>query len=245
MQTLKDLSPAERPREKLMEAGADSLSNTELFAVILGRGQPGKDVLILAEEVVKTLSQLKEDLTLATLLDIGGIGPTKGCQILASIEFSRRFLTARKKVKIHTPKDAMPLLGSLRAAKQESVVILTLDGNNQVIKVHSITRGLVNQSQIHPRETFYPAIQDRAVSILVAHNHPSGNLEPSESDLIATRPGTHAIHLQGAYAGLPKLAPEDLPNATIAHRLSLALPLYPQMTDAELERVLVALKRAA
>lgn len=187
MNTLKDLAPAEWPREKLIGAGPDSLTNAELLAIILGRGQPGKDVLALAAEVVEKLGALQDDLTLDTLLDIGGIGPTKGCQILASIEFSRRFLTARKKIKIRTPKDAMPLLGGLRSAAQESVVVLTLDGNNQVIKVHPITRGLANQSQIHPRETFYPAIQDRAVSILVAHNHPSGNLEPSESDLIATR----------------------------------------------------------
>ena len=116
-----------------------------------------------------------------------GLGVREGCQILASIEFSRRFLTARKKIKIRTPKDALPVLAALRSAKQECVVVLTLDGNNQVIRAHTITRGLANQSQIHPRETFHPAISDHAVSILVAHNHPSGNLEPSESDLIATR----------------------------------------------------------
>ncbi|MEO7957826.1 MAG: DNA repair protein RadC [Fibrobacteria bacterium] len=187
MRTLKDLLPTEWPREKLMTDGPDSLTNAELLAVVLGRGQPGKDVLTLAEEVVEKLGRLEGELSLDTLLDIGGIGPTKGCQILASIEFSRRFLTGRRKIKIRTPKDAMPLLGSLRKAAQESVVVITLDGNNQVIKTHAITRGLANQSQIHPRETFHPAIQDRAVSILVAHNHPSGNLEPSESDLIATR----------------------------------------------------------
>jgi DNA repair protein RadC len=187
MQSLKDLSPAEWPREKLMEHGPGNLTNAELLAVVLGRGQPGKDVLTLAEEVVATLSGLEEELTLDTLLDIKGIGLGKGCQILASIEFSRRFLTARKKIKIRTPKDALPVLAALRSAKQECVVVLTLDGNNQVIRAHTITRGLANQSQIHPRETFHPAISDHAVSILVAHNHPSGNLEPSESDLIATR----------------------------------------------------------
>ena len=187
MQTLKDLSPTEWPREKLMENGPGNLSNAELLAVVLGRGQPGKDVLTLAAEVVEILGALKDELTLDTLLDIKGIGMTKGCQILASIEFSRRFLTARQKVKIRVPKDALPLLGALRGAAQESVMVITLDGNHQVIKTHAITRGLANQSQIHPRETFYPAIQDRAVSMLIAHNHPSGNLEPSESDLIATR----------------------------------------------------------
>lgn len=187
MQSLTDLPPSEWPREKLLQSGPDNLSNAELLAIVLGRGQPGKDVLTLASEVVEKLGELQEELTLDTLLTIGGIGPTKGCQILASIEFSRRFLTARKKVKIRTPKDALPLLGALRTGLQESVVVLTLDGNNQIIKLHAITLGLANQSQIHPRETFFPAIQDRAVSILVAHNHPSGNLEPSEADLVATR----------------------------------------------------------
>ena len=187
MRTLKDLAPADWPREKLMASGPGDLSNVELLAVVLGRGQPGKDVLTLAGEVVDMLSGLEADLTLDTLLGIKGIGVSKGCQILASIEFSRRFLTARRKLKVKTPKDALPMLAALRSAPQECVVVLTLDGGNQVIKTHTITRGLANQSQIHPRETFYPAIHDRAVSILVAHNHPSGNLEPSEADLIATR----------------------------------------------------------
>lgn len=187
MHSLKNLAPADWPREKLLSSGPEALTNAELLAIVLGRGLPGKDVLSLSAEVVEKLGQLKDELTLDTLLEIEGIGPSKACQVLASIEFSRRFLLGRKKVKIRTPKDAMPLLGALRNATQESVVVLTLDGNNQVIKVHPITRGLANQSQIHPRETFHPAIQDRAVSILVAHNHPSGNLEPSESDLIATR----------------------------------------------------------
>src|SRR5437868_1210275 len=135
MQTLKERPPAEWPREKLMQSGPDSLSNAELLAIILGRGQPGKDVLTLANEVVEKLGKLSEELTLDTLLDIAGIGPTKGCQILASIEFSRRFLVARKKLKIRTPRDALPLLAALRKAAQEKVVVLTLDGNNQVIKL--------------------------------------------------------------------------------------------------------------
>ncbi len=187
MQLLKEMPAQEWPREKLMASGPDGLSNAELLAVVLGRGQMGKDVLTLAEEVVEKLSRLQEDLTLETLLEIRGIGPGKGCQILASIEFSKRFLVGRSKVKIRTPKDALPLLGALRRAAQELVMVLTLDGNNQVIGTHTVTAGLANQSQIHPRETFFPAIRDRAVSILLAHNHPSGNLEPSESDLTATR----------------------------------------------------------
>lgn len=187
MTALKNLPQSERPREKLVRQGPESLSNAELLAVIFGMGTAGKDALALAEEVVAHLSDLREDPTLETFLGIEGVGPGKGCQILASLEFSRRFLMSRQRLRIRTPKDALPVLGALRASAQENFVVVTLDGNNQVIKVHPVTVGLANQSQIHPRETFHPAIADRAVSILLAHNHPSGNLEPSESDLAATR----------------------------------------------------------
>lgn len=92
-----------------------------------------------------------------------------------------------RKVKVRTPKDALPALAEIRNCSQEIFMVLDLDGNNQIISARKVTVGLVNQSQIHPRETFRGAIQSNAVSIFVAHNHPSGNLEPSESDLAATR----------------------------------------------------------
>lgn len=187
MNKMNALPYSQRPREKMLDLGPSGLSNVELLAIVLGKGQRGKDVITLAEEVMEKLGSLETELDLEMLQEIRGIGFAKGCQILASIEFSRRFLTTKRKIKIRTPKDALPMLTALRMGRQESVVVLTLDGNNQIIKMHSITLGLANQSQIHPRETFFPAIEDRAVSIMVAHNHPSGNLEPSESDLIATR----------------------------------------------------------
>ena len=181
------LPPGEWPREKLIRNGPGSLTNAELLSIVLGTGSRGKDVLALAEEVLDRLSRLQEEPCLETLLAIEGVGPGKGCQILASLEFSRRFLVSRQRLRIRTPKDALPVLAALRTGAKESFVVVTLDGNNQVIKVHPVTVGLANQSQIHPRETFHPAIADMAVSILIAHNHPSGNLEPSESDLAATR----------------------------------------------------------
>lgn len=187
MPALKEIDRAEWPREKLVRSGPDALTNAELLAIVLGNGSRGKDVLALAGEVVDRLGRLRDQPTLDTLLEIEGVGPGKGCQILASLEFSRRFLMTRNRLRIRTPKDALPVLAGLRSSAQENFVVITLDGNNQVIKVHPVTVGLANQSQIHPRETFHPAVSDRAVSILIAHNHPSGNLEPSESDLAATR----------------------------------------------------------
>lgn len=104
-------------------------------------------------------------------------------------------------IKVRTPKDALPCFQEIRTAPQETVMLLTLDGNNQVIKSHIITKGLVNQSQIHPREVFRNAILDNAVSIMLAHNHPSGNMEPSESDLVATR----RLKEVGQTVGIPLL----------------------------------------
>lgn len=92
-----------------------------------------------------------------------------------------------QRTRVRTPKDALPALVEIRNSPQEIFMVLDLDGNHQIIEARKVTVGLVNQSQIHPRETFRGAIQNNAVSILVAHNHPSGNLEPSESDLAATR----------------------------------------------------------
>lgn len=113
---------------------------------------------------------------------IGGVAYVRdayGCYIPASY--------LKDKTKVRTPKDALPALASIRYSPQEIVAVLDLDGNNQIFNVRHVTIGLANQCQIHPRETFRGAILNNAVSILIAHNHPSGNLEPSESDLIATR----------------------------------------------------------
>jgi DNA repair protein RadC len=96
-------------------------------------------------------------------------------------------LVRARGLRVRTPKDALPALAGLRNSPQEIFLVMDLDGNHQVIEAREVTVGLVNQSQIHPRETFRGAIKNNAVSILIAHNHPSGNLEPSESDLTATR----------------------------------------------------------
>ena len=194
---LHDLTHQERPRERLAREGAEVLSNPELLAVLLGRGQRGKDVLALAHEVADHLAALTEMPALEDLCHIGGVGPGKACQILAALELSRRFLTRRRRVRIRSPMDALPLLANLRGRRQECFAVLTLDGVHQVVKTHEITVGLANQSQVHPRETFACALQDRAVAIMIAHNHPSGSLDPSTDDLLTTRRLADAGRLLG------------------------------------------------
>lgn len=185
--SLQNLSLDQRPRERLTRDNAASLSNPELLAVLLGRGQRGKDVLTLAHEIADYLASLSGTPTLEELCQIRGVGLGKGAQILAALELSRRFLTSKQRLRIRTPEDALPLLGNLRGRRQECFVVITLDGVHQSIKMHEITIGLANQSQVHPRETFACALEDRAVSILIAHNHPSGSPDPSTHDLVTTR----------------------------------------------------------
>lgn len=111
------------------------------------------------------------------------------------------FAPRRDRLKVRIAKDVIPLLTPILHEEQECVIVITLDGNNQVSSHHMISMGLANQSQIHPREVFKWAVRWNSVSIIVAHNHPSGNLEPSEADLIATR----RLHEAGKLLGIPLL----------------------------------------
>ncbi|MCD6024634.1 MAG: hypothetical protein K0Q91_1550 [Fibrobacteria bacterium] len=195
--SLFELPPDQRPRERLAREGAKALSNEELLAVLFGRGQKGKDVLVLAREVTLLLESLSEPPSFYDLCTVNGVGQGKACQILAALELPQRFLTRRRRVRIRKPSDALPYLGQLRKRTQECFTVLTLDGSHQVIKAHEITVGLANQSQVHPRETFACALEDRAVGIMAAHNHPSGSLDPSAEDLVATRRLSEAGRLMG------------------------------------------------
>lgn len=198
---LRSIAPESWPREKLGRDGAATLSNQELLAVLFGRGQKGKDVLTLAAEVTLYLERVTEMPTLPELTRIHGVGYGKACQILAALELSRRFLMRSHRVRVRKASDALPYLATLRARRQECFVVLTLDGSHQVIRAHEVTVGLANQSQVHPRETYACALDDRAVGIMIAHNHPSGSLDPSADDLAATRRLAEA----GRVLGIPLL----------------------------------------
>jgi len=184
---LGDLPNHLRPRERIQVLGAEHLSDNELLAVVFGRGTAKSDALSLANELISYLNTQIATPTLADLSKFHGVGPSKACQVLAVLELSRRFLLCTVKRPIRTPADVLPCLAAIRQCDQEKVAVVTLDGGHQVIATHIVTVGLANQSQIHPRETFWPAIHDRAVSIVVAHNHPSGQLSASDADLLATK----------------------------------------------------------
>lgn len=181
-----DLDSHDRPREKLQAKGATALSDVELLAVILGRGSRSKDVLSVSKEVVAVIDSKNGNLRGEDLLQVSGLGVAKAGQILAAIEFAKRRILPSG-VKITCASDIVPLFSPYAALPQEHFLCVTLNGANEVIKTRVVTVGLVNKTQVHPRETFADAITDRAASIIVAHNHPTGDLQPSREDISITQ----------------------------------------------------------
>ncbi len=182
----RDLPAFDMPREKLAAKGAECLSDTELLAVIIGSGIPGKDVFKIARSVIRKLDRSGERIEVNSLLSVEGIGLAKACQIVASLEFARRRL-AKDGVFIQSAVDVLPFISRIVDKKQEHFLCVSLNGANELIGTRLITVGLLTTTQVHPREVFADAISERAASVILAHNHPSGILEPTEEDLAATR----------------------------------------------------------
>jgi DNA repair protein RadC len=187
MKTMKDISPQDRPRERIAKKGAQALSDTELIEAIIGRGTKNKDVRVLSKEIYGLVQKHREKIRYDDLAAIDGIGPSKASQIMACFELSRRYSPSRDRDShITKPEDILPHISYLREKRQEHFVCLTLNGAGEVLGIRTITLGLLNHSLVHPREVFADAITDRAASIICVHNHPSGSLEPSTQDIAIT-----------------------------------------------------------
>ena len=182
MKNIKDLPAHSRPREKLKERGASALTDEELVAAILGRGVEGQDLGAISRSVAKLIQKHKKKLSVDHLTAVRGMGLAKAAQILSAFELARRHLI-KDTVKITGAQDVMPLLADIADKKQEHFVCISLNGAHEVIKKRIVTIGLVDRSQVHPREVYADVISDRATAVIFAHNHPSGDLKPSNSDL--------------------------------------------------------------
>lgn len=195
MSTLNDLPIAERPRERLVKYGVESLSLQELLSLIFGRGVKGESVSNISQKLITTyisLDQLSEA-SIEELKKIKGLGLAKACQLKACFEISKRFveeerLNKNKKVMIKSPKDIFPLLKEkIINFHKEYFMVVSLDNHNKIINIDTVSIGTLNSSLIHPRETFEVAIKNHAAAIIICHNHPSGELKPSEDDLAVTQ----------------------------------------------------------
>jgi DNA repair protein RadC len=185
-----------RPREKLREKGPQALTDEELVAAILGMGTTGIDVRTMAKQVTGLIREHKEKLSLDHLLTVSGMGLAKAAQILSAFELARRHLF-KETIKIVCAKDILPLVADIVGKQQEHFVCISLNGANEVIEKRIVTIGLLNKSPVHPREVFADVISDRAAAVIFVHNHPSGELQPSESDLNIHRQLTEAGRILG------------------------------------------------
>lgn len=197
---IKNLPKHKQPREKLIEKGAINLRNTELLAILIGTGRVGKSVLEVSREILRKYPMEKLlSLDYEKLSKVRGIGSAKVCQILASFELTKRALDKEDNNLpiIDSAKDAVAHLQELRTAKKEHFVALYLNARNQLVHKETISIGTLNASLVHPREVFKPAIDHLAASIIIAHNHPSGEAEASEDDIELTKKLTEAGKVMG------------------------------------------------
>ena len=189
--TIHDLPKEERPRERLVEFGEQALSAQELLQVILGRGVAGESVAVTAQKLLSQFGSLQKlaEASIEELSSIKGIGPAKAAQIKAVFEIGRRISTqapSYKSKELTDPKKVYQLIKSkLKDYTREHFYIIALNSRNHSIAEISV--GSLNASIVHPREVFSEAIKSKAASVIFAHNHPSGDPEPSEDDLIITK----------------------------------------------------------
>ncbi len=182
---VKDLPPSERPREKLLQKGAKGLADYELLAIILGRGSQNNDVLSLSKKIVKIVDEKGLSFSVDDLTNVLGIGTAKAASISAAFEFVRRRIKPEG-LKIKFPADVLPLIQHYADRKQEHFLCISVNGASEVMSVRVVSIGLVNKSHVHPREVFADVISERASAVIIAHNHPDGDLKPSKEDIQIT-----------------------------------------------------------
>jgi DNA repair protein RadC len=191
--TVKDMPATERPRERLQRLGAENLSALELLAIVLSSGHGGEPVLKIAQRLLDKFYNIETiaGTSLEELKTVTGIGPAKACQIKAAFELANRWDRSAKNTPgktVSSPEEAyLELKGKSRGQNKEHFWAILLNTRNKVIKIVEVSVGSLDTSIVHPREVFKEAISASASSMIVAHNHPSGNPEPSQDDIKLSR----------------------------------------------------------
>jgi DNA repair protein RadC len=184
------------PRERLSKEGPEALSDRELLAVLLNTGIKGKNVKVLAEEVLEELDKTKGIPPVDKLAALPGLGLSKASAVAAMLELGRRRWCESHAV-LRSPSDVFALIRHYGDRRQERFLSISLNGAHEALAVRVVTVGLVNRTIVHPREVFSDPLQDRASAVCVAHNHPSGKLDPSDEDDEITRRLQNAAEILG------------------------------------------------
>ena len=189
--SMRELPPAERPRERLLNQGANALKTAELLAILLRTGTTERPVLELAEFLLTHFGSLEalSRAPVGELARIKGIGQAKAIGLKAAFALAARLARSEAEARaIENADDIARLLGEeMRLLDYESVRVICLNTKHKVLAVEEVTRGTLNESLFHPREAFRPALARQAHAVILVHNHPSGNAEPSDADVQVTR----------------------------------------------------------
>ena len=189
---IKELPEPERPRERLIRNGAGALSNSELLAILLGSGDRNASAVMLAERLLSADSSGIRFLTECSpeeLCSIKGVGPAKAAILMAAVELGRRIMTTSgtSRINIKSPDDVAALfMEKMRYLKKENFNVLLLNTKSEMIAVENVSVGSLSSAEAHPREVFSNALKRGAAGIILVHNHPSGNPEPSSADIKLT-----------------------------------------------------------
>lgn len=192
--TIKDWDEADRPREKLMNLGRQSLTNAELLAIILGGGNKEKNAVELAKEILLSVNNNLSELSKLSYKDFcnrfNGVGPAKAISIVAALElgYRRKQSTSLQRPIINSSSDAYNAVAHLLLEKDaESFFVMLLSNNNKLIRIVPISHGGINETLVDRKIVFKAAIENNAVKIILTHNHPSGDMKPSQADINTTR----------------------------------------------------------
>ena len=199
--SIKDMPKNMRPREQMQERGPLGISDLELLCIILGSGGPNRPVQDLAMEILEIIDlKGKKGVTLKDLEGIAGLGPAKVSTLCACLEFGRRMTYTRRKT-LNDPYAIFEAVRHFGSREQEHFLCIMLNGAHELMGINVVSIGLVNKTLVHPREIFADPLKERATAVVLAHNHPSGNLEPSDDDIATTA----RIRKAGALLGIEVL----------------------------------------
>jgi DNA repair protein RadC len=189
---MEEIPVEDRPRERLKTFGAEALSVRELLAIVVGPGSRQMGAMELAGEVVSAFESVREmaGASVERLSRVSGMGFAKACRLRAAIELGRRVVKAGRGERrtVRCPEDAACLvMEDMKNLDREHFKVILLDSKNAVISVETVSVGTVNASIVHPREALKPALEKSATSMILVHNHPTGNVSPSREDILITR----------------------------------------------------------
>lgn len=194
---IKDTPKLDRPREKLVKYGVKKLTDAELLAILLRTGTRNCNVINLSKKVLRGLKGNLDDISIERLNKIKGIGKVKSYQIIAIIELAKRINQSELKPVLINPEEVFKSVKEIGDSKKEHLLAIYLDVKNKEISREIISIGTLTASLVHPREIFEPAVRKLVAGIIIVHNHPSGDTEPSDEDIRATKQLVEAGKIMG------------------------------------------------